>query len=260
MVLALRKSDRYPLLPKFDSNTPLEHLKHLLRVYVGHVRSECSPLFSNPVILQKSNPEFQNIFGRRIPWTSIRASNDAHVVQKSQHNQYTLEDPSRMTQKAVLGILSHWYKRQEAGKQWPLKFLKPERHILEVFDMGETENLNEGAGSEGEATEADGDDDEWRARSHGHPAVEVDGRPNRGEARGEKKQEESDTLPAILSQVDISLRKLFLKSLSKEGGYQKLVELLDTADVSVVHLIGKRPILTNPLAGKYSGGSWSPST
>src|SRR5882762_8110998 len=95
LVLALRKSDRYPLLPKFDSNTPLEHLKHLLRVYVGHVRSESSPLFSNPVILQKSNPEFKNLFGRRIPLTSIQATNGVHFVSKSQPNHFLSKTPPR---------------------------------------------------------------------------------------------------------------------------------------------------------------------
>jgi len=40
LVLTFRKEDNYPLLPVIDSNTPLEQLKHLLRVYAGEVRSK----------------------------------------------------------------------------------------------------------------------------------------------------------------------------------------------------------------------------
>jgi hypothetical protein len=39
LVLARRKEDNYPLLPAFDSNTPLDVLKRILRVYVREVRS-----------------------------------------------------------------------------------------------------------------------------------------------------------------------------------------------------------------------------
>jgi hypothetical protein len=40
LVLTFRKEDNYPLLPAIDSNTPLEQLKRLLRVYAGEVRSK----------------------------------------------------------------------------------------------------------------------------------------------------------------------------------------------------------------------------
>jgi hypothetical protein len=40
LVLTFWKEDNYPLLPAIDSNTPLEQLKRLLRVYAGEVRSK----------------------------------------------------------------------------------------------------------------------------------------------------------------------------------------------------------------------------
>ena len=40
LVLTFRKEDNYPLLPAIDSNTPLEQLKCLLKVYAGEVRSK----------------------------------------------------------------------------------------------------------------------------------------------------------------------------------------------------------------------------
>jgi len=36
-----------------------------------------------------------------------------------------------MSQQAVMAFLSHWYKCQEAGKTWPLKFLKPQRQVFQ---------------------------------------------------------------------------------------------------------------------------------
>lgn len=43
--LDLRDEDRYPLLPAFDSNTPLNVLKRILRVYVREVRSKFLMVF-----------------------------------------------------------------------------------------------------------------------------------------------------------------------------------------------------------------------
>jgi hypothetical protein len=41
LVLAFRSEDGYPLLLAVDSNTPLDLMKRILRVYVQEVRSEC---------------------------------------------------------------------------------------------------------------------------------------------------------------------------------------------------------------------------
>jgi hypothetical protein len=41
LVLAFRNEDGYPLLPAVNSNTPLDMLKRILRVYVREVRSKC---------------------------------------------------------------------------------------------------------------------------------------------------------------------------------------------------------------------------
>lgn len=40
LVLACRETDKYPLLPPINSNTPLDVLKRILRVYVREVRSK----------------------------------------------------------------------------------------------------------------------------------------------------------------------------------------------------------------------------
>ena len=40
LVLAFRSEDKYPLLPAVNSNTPLDLLKRVLRVYVREVQSK----------------------------------------------------------------------------------------------------------------------------------------------------------------------------------------------------------------------------
>jgi hypothetical protein len=40
LVLTFWKEDNYFLLPVIDSDTPLEQLKHMLRVYTGEVWSK----------------------------------------------------------------------------------------------------------------------------------------------------------------------------------------------------------------------------
>jgi hypothetical protein len=42
LVLARRENDKYPLLPPINSNTPLDVLKRILRVYAREVRSKSS--------------------------------------------------------------------------------------------------------------------------------------------------------------------------------------------------------------------------
>jgi hypothetical protein len=97
--------------------------------------------------------DFQNLSGR-IPWVAIQANNDTHIVKKSQRGKYTLDDPSRMAQKAVLRFLSHWHDCQEAGKQWPLRFLNPE-----CWPTGQDEwdSAGRGAGGSHEGKGVQGD-------------------------------------------------------------------------------------------------------
>jgi hypothetical protein len=133
LVLAFRE-DRYPLLPAVNSNTPLEMLKQILRVYVREVRSKCSSS-GYWASLTTVISEFQKLSGR-IPWAAIRANNDAHMMKKCQRTKYTLDDPSRMTQLAVLRFLNHWHSRQEADKVWPLRFLKPEHNAVAAVERG----------------------------------------------------------------------------------------------------------------------------
>ena len=94
LVLAFR-DDGYPLLPAIDSNTLLEMLKWVLRVYVWEVHSKCSSS-SDCALLTILISEFQKLSGR-IPWAAIRANNDAHIVKKCQQTKYTRDDPSQMT-------------------------------------------------------------------------------------------------------------------------------------------------------------------
>ena len=109
-----------------------------------------------------------------------------------------------MGQKAVLAFLSNWHKQQEVGKDWPLKFLKPGKIEIEDKDVDEagTENLIS-------------NEDERRDRV-----------PT-GEDGGEK----AGSLPVIPNQVETTMRKPFLASLSKETSYQKLMGLLEVIDV-----------------------------
>ena len=89
LVLEFR-DDRYPLLPTIDSNTLLEMLKWVLRVYVREVCSKCSSsgcCASLTILIS----EFQKLSGR-IPWAAIRANNDTHIVKKCQWTKYTLDN------------------------------------------------------------------------------------------------------------------------------------------------------------------------
>ena len=81
LVLAFR-DDGYLLLPAIDSNTPLEMLKWVLRVYVQKVCSKCSSsgrCASLTILIS----EFQKLSGRT-PWAAIWANNDAHIVPTDQ--------------------------------------------------------------------------------------------------------------------------------------------------------------------------------
>jgi hypothetical protein len=196
-----------------------------------------------------------------------------------------------MSQQAVIAYLSHWYKRQEANKDAPLKFLKPQSHVFEednhVTDgvdkvAGDKDNKNDGgedneggersqehraakgkrvakpsadrgerkkddraqsvnvaAGNDGitmKDQEGDGRDvDEGQAEFRARPAANGKSKANQGGAAREKKKE--DPLPITPAQVDPELRKAFLESLSDDRRYQKLVELLDTANVSIIDSI-----------------------
>jgi hypothetical protein len=196
-----------------------------------------------------------------------------------------------MSQQAVIVYLSHWYKRQEANKDAPLKFLKPQIHVFEEDDhvtdgvdkvTGDKDNNNDGGkdNEEGERSqehcatkgkrvakpstdrgerkkddqtqsvnvavgndsitmedqEGNGRDvDEGQAEFWGHPAANGKSKANQGRAEQEKKKE--DPLPITLAQAGPELLKAFLESLSNDRRYQKLVKLLDTANVSIIDSI-----------------------
>ena len=84
--------DGYLLLPTVNSNTPLEMLKQVLRVYVWEIHSKCSS-YGCCASLTIVISEFQKLSGR-IPWVAIWANHDTHVVKKCQQTKYALDDPS----------------------------------------------------------------------------------------------------------------------------------------------------------------------
>lgn len=151
--------------------------------------------------------EFQRLPGR-IPWAAIRESNEAHLPPKYLSTGYLLDDPSRMGQKAVLAFLNNWHKRQEVGKDWPLKFLKPGKIETEGKDVGR-------AGEKILIGNQDEQGDQVPA----------------GQDGGEKNPTADEDLSAIPNQVKTPMRKPFLESLSKETSYRKLIGLLELVDV-----------------------------
>jgi hypothetical protein len=48
------------------------------------------------------------------------------LISESRVSGYVLDDPSRMSEKAVRAFLTHWLKRQTKGKVHPLLFRKPQ--------------------------------------------------------------------------------------------------------------------------------------
>lgn len=95
-----------------------------------------------------------------------------------------------MSQQAVMAFLSHWYKRQEAGKTWPLKFLKPQR---QVFQEDEDPADGRDGGGEGFTAEDDdhdeGDGDEEHLKSQTRRAAKGKGVAKHGRASRAKKNE-----------------------------------------------------------------------
>lgn len=175
-----------------------------------------------------------------------------------------------MSQKSIVRFLELWKKRQEVGKKWPLKFLKPTHPALEenvdyAGEDGEPDGHKETGDRQDEAMEhEDYDDDGHKGTGAGQgEAMDDEDYGDDGQGKGDHNHggggdkipsdddqaPGEDALPTIPSQLALPLRKAFLKSLSSQGSYQQLVKLLETADVSDVHLIAMRSTLMNLLAG-----------
>ena len=71
---------------------------------------------------------------------------------------------------------------------------------------------------------------------------------SRGAANDKGKGKDITDVPGALDKVATPLRKLFLQSLSTDAAYQKLIRLLDTANVSDTTLMITNLILTNSIA------------
>ena len=106
------------------------------------------------------------------------------------------------------------------------------KHAIEGVD---------GDGSASKATEDEDDDDgdhnEEQAGSWGNWASNGKGVSKHCRAGGEKEMEDVIELPTTPAQVDTLFQKRFVRSLSSDAGYKKLVKLLDTVNVSIVYLI-----------------------
>ena len=169
-----------------------------------------------------------------------------------------------MAQKAVLQFLCHWHGRQEAGKEWPLRFLNPERSPTagnEQDSAGRGLGPGGEGGSHGKSVHGDGSrngeaigDDEGNNIDGGEEDDASGGLPGENVMRtgtgadGQQGRGEIIEVLSIPAEVDTMYRTLFLKSLSTEAGYQMLIGLLDTADVSQLNLFPMDLILTDPAA------------
>jgi hypothetical protein len=166
-----------------------------------------------------------------------------------------------MGQQAVLSFLMHWLKCQEDSKQWPLKFLKPDHQTIQGHPTSQVhqnndatrddEELTPGNDREGRddggkgAKAADDEDDKNEDDDEGE---EDEDEESRGGADEKGKGKDITDVPGAPDQVATPLRKFFLKSLSTEAAYQKLIRLLDMADVSDGNLMITNLILTNSIA------------
>ena len=151
-----------------------------------------------------------------------------------------------MTHQAVLHFLNHWYSRQGDKKVWPLKFLKPERNAVATVEPESARGRWDSTVSGGEPQEKDINEKGSDIEAHEDGKIEVDGSDNdnvsqqipveqvtgMGDKGGQEKVAEIGEVPTIPAQVDPLQRTQFLKSLSNYGGYQKLIGLLDTVDIS----------------------------
>ena len=195
--------------------------------------------------------EFQRLSGR-IPWTSIKADNSAHLYIKSCRTKHILRDPSRMGKEAVLSFLTHWRKRQEESKDWPLKFLKPDRLPIPGHPKLGGLRTNDSAGDDG--GQVDGGNGEKAVKNKDDKEGDDDdveddkNQESRGGADDKGKGKDITDVPGAPDKVATPLRKLFLQSLSTEVAYQKLIRLLDTANVGDTTLMITNLILTKSIA------------
>ena len=151
-----------------------------------------------------------------------------------------------MTHQVVLRFLNHWYSCQGDKKVWPLKFLKPERNAVAAVEPESARGRRDSTVNGMDPQEEDIDDKGSDIEAHEDGEIKVDDGDNdnvsqqilveqvtgMGDEGGQEKAAEIGEVPTILAQVDPLQWRRFLKSLSNYGGYQKLIRLLDTADVS----------------------------
>ena len=212
VVLAYRP-DGYPILPAFDSNTPLDRLKQIIRAYVRAVQSKFKVLVHICCLIPEIL-EFQKMNGR-IPWAAIWTDNKAYFVKKEELAAYTLYEPSRMSQEDVLGFLTHWQKCQEAQKTWLLRFLKPDRQqFVEDLEIGVDSDVGLDDVGHGEGEKLDcmgGDGDKERRQSQTRRDAKGNSKPSHSGSGVDMHADGGMDLPLTLANTPAAISNGFVQ-------------------------------------------------
>jgi hypothetical protein len=169
-----------------------------------------------------------------------------------------------MSRKDVLGFLTHWQKRQEAQKTWPLRFLKPDRQrFVEDPEIGVDSNVGLDDVRHGEGEKPDsmgGDGDKEQRQSQTRRDAKGNTKPIHSGSRVDMHADGGMDLPLTPAKVKLPLQQRFLMALSGEKVFHTLLKLLDTVEVRVVEPISTAYILTNPLDRRANKCSRTPRT
>ena len=111
---------------------------------------------------------------------------------------------------------------EPARGRWDSTVSGRESQEEDIDDKGSDIEVHE----DGEIKVDGGDDDNVSQQ------ISVEQVTGMGDKGGQEKAAEIGEVPTIPAQVDPPQQRRFLKSLSNYGGYQKLIGLLDTTDVS----------------------------
>jgi hypothetical protein len=210
------------MLPDIQDSLPLGTAKRLLRLFASAVRGMFVMTLSawRHILIYYS--VFQNWPGRT-PWAKIQNSNKNYIPRNYKLIDDVLDDPSRMTEKAVRAYLNHWSGRQKLGKTYALMFRWPANlDANSLWTSGVTNPLRRTKNSKGKEPEMSDISKEENNAEDDTPNMSG-AEDEVGESRTTSDQEMSvdGEVPTIPSEVGKSKRQWvrFLRSLAGDHEY-----------------------------------------
>jgi len=233
----LRDHDGYPMLPDIEDSLPLGTAKRLLRLFASAVRGMFAITLSawHHILIYYS--VFQNWPGRT-PWAKIRSSNKDYIPRNYRLIDDVLDDPSRMTEKAVRAYLNHWSGRQKLGKTYALMFRWPANSDANSpWTSGVANPPRRTKNSKGKEPEMSDMSEEENDVEDDTPNMSgAEDRAGEGGTTSDQEMSVDGEVPTIPSEVGKSKRQRvrFLRSLAEDREYQGLCKTLEVASVRIL--------------------------